>query len=189
MKGPIKNIPSLVHIRPDVENATRHFLNRRAFSSLTYMRHSASDEWTQTLCVHNVINNHRNKWVALSLPQTKAFLIMMTSSNGNISALLAFVRGIHRSPVNSPHKGQRRGTLMFSLIWPWINGWVNSGEAGDLRRHCAHQDVTLMDKLDSSHCEVYIMSSKCVSCINVALLCSVQYLVIHWTNWWRYPTV
>ena len=30
-----------------------------------------------------------------------------------------FVRGIHRWPVNSPHKGQWRGALMFSLIcWP-----------------------------------------------------------------------
>ena len=27
-----------------------------------------------------------------------------------------FVWGIHRSPVNSPHKGQYRGALMFSLI-------------------------------------------------------------------------
>ena len=27
-----------------------------------------------------------------------------------------FVRGIHRSQVNSPHKGQWRGALMFSLI-------------------------------------------------------------------------
>ena len=27
-----------------------------------------------------------------------------------------FVRGIHRSPVYSPHKGQWRGTFMFSLI-------------------------------------------------------------------------
>ena len=27
-----------------------------------------------------------------------------------------FVRRIHRSPVNSPHKGQWRGTLLFSLI-------------------------------------------------------------------------
>ena len=27
-----------------------------------------------------------------------------------------FVRGIHRSPVNSLHKGQWRGTLLFSLI-------------------------------------------------------------------------
>ena len=55
-----------------------------------------------------------------------------------------FVREIHRSPVNSPHKGQWRGALMSSLICAWINGWVNSGEAGDLRRHRAHYDVTLM---------------------------------------------
>ena len=27
-----------------------------------------------------------------------------------------FVRGIHRSPVNSPHKGQWHGALMFALI-------------------------------------------------------------------------
>ena len=32
------------------------------------------------------------------------------------SALLAILRGIHRSPVNSPHKGQWRGALIFSLI-------------------------------------------------------------------------
>ena len=35
------------------------------------------------------------------------------------------VRGIHRSPVNSPHKGHRRGALQFSLISAWINGRVN----------------------------------------------------------------
>ena len=55
-----------------------------------------------------------------------------------------FVRGIHRSPVNSPHKGQWRGALMYSLICTWINGWVNNREAGDLRRHRAHYDVTVM---------------------------------------------
>ena len=31
-----------------------------------------------------------------------------------------FVRGIHRSPVNSPHKGQWRGALTFSLICVWL---------------------------------------------------------------------
>ena len=55
-----------------------------------------------------------------------------------------FVRGIHRSPVNSPHKGQWHGALMFSLICTWINRWVNNGEAGDLRCHRAHYDVTEM---------------------------------------------
>ena len=55
-----------------------------------------------------------------------------------------FVRGIYRSPVNSPHKGQWRGALMFSLICTWINGWVNNGEAGDLRHRCTQYDVTVM---------------------------------------------
>ena len=55
-----------------------------------------------------------------------------------------FVRGIHRSLVNSPHKAQWRGALMFSLICVWINGWVNNREAGDLRRYRAHYDVTVM---------------------------------------------
>ena len=57
----------------------------------------------------------------------------------------SFVRGIHRSPVNSPHIGQWRGALMFSLIYVWINGWVNNREAGDLRRLRAHYDVTVMN--------------------------------------------
>ena len=46
-----------------------------------------------------------------------------------------FVWGIHRSPVNSLHKGQWRGALMFSLICAWTNGWLNNRETGDLRRH------------------------------------------------------
>ena len=55
-----------------------------------------------------------------------------------------FVRGIHWSPLNSPHKGQWRGALMFSLICAWINGWVSYRGAGNLRRHIAHHDVTVM---------------------------------------------
>ena len=67
------------------------------------------------------------------------------------SASLAFVRGIvrrlrgiHRSPVNSPHTDQWRGALMFSLICAWTDSWVNNQDAGDLRRHRAHYDVTVM---------------------------------------------
>ena len=55
-----------------------------------------------------------------------------------------FVRGIHRSPVNSPHKGQWRGALMFNLICARINVWVNNREAGDLRRYRTHYDVIVM---------------------------------------------
>ena len=55
------------------------------------------------------------------------------------SALLAICAG------NSPHKGQWRGALVFTLICVWINGWVNDREAGDLRRYRAHYDVTVME--------------------------------------------
>ena len=55
-----------------------------------------------------------------------------------------FVWWIHRSPVNSPHKGQWRGALIFFMICARINGWVNNREAGDFRRNPAHYDVTVI---------------------------------------------
>ena len=58
-----------------------------------------------------------------------------------------FVRGIHRSPVNSTHKGQWRGALMLPLICVWTNAWVSNRDAGDLRRNRVHYDVTEMTTL------------------------------------------
>ena len=61
----------------------------------------------------------------------------------SFSALLALCAGIHRSPVNSPHKGQWRGALMFSLICAlnkrfskqsW--GWWFKTPLRSLWRHC-----------------------------------------------------
>ena len=70
---------------------------------------------------------------------------MMTSSNGNIFRVTGHLSGeFIRSQVNSPQKGQWRGALMFSLICTRINGWVNNGEAGDLRRHRTHYDAIVM---------------------------------------------
>ena len=61
-----------------------------------------------------------------------------------------FVRGFHRSPVNFPHKGQRRGAYMFLFICAWTNAWVNNRDAGDLRHHRTHYDVIVMGRLVSS---------------------------------------
>ena len=61
-----------------------------------------------------------------------------------------FVRGIHRSPVNSTHKGQWRRALIVSLICVLINGWGNNRDAGDLRRHRAHYDVIVMKAIDTN---------------------------------------
>ena len=85
-------------------------------------------------------NHQHHSYITLS-----EILIMMTSSNGNsFPRYWPFVWGIHRSPVNSPHKVQWRGALMFSLVCVWINDWVNNHEAGDLRRSRAHYDVSVM---------------------------------------------
>ena len=55
-----------------------------------------------------------------------------------------FVRGIQRWPVvNSPHKGQWHGALMFSLICAWTKGCANNRDAGDLRCHTAFIMVSL----------------------------------------------
>ena len=87
-----------------------------------------------------------------------------------------FVRGIHRSPVNSPHKGQWRGALMFSLICARINDWVNNGEAGDLRRHRAHCDVIVIHLTRHIHlmhrwlmCRQCLHNSgtRCLHCMHV----------------------
>ena len=58
----------------------------------------------------------------------------------SFSALLAIVRGIHRSL----HKGQWRRALMFTLICGRINDLVINREAGDLRRVRVHYNVIVM---------------------------------------------
>ena len=64
---------------------------------------------------------------------------MMTSSNGKTFRLLA----LHWWPVETPHKGQWRGALLFSLICAW-NGWAINWDVGDLRRHRADYDAIVM---------------------------------------------
>ena len=61
----------------------------------------------------------------------------MTSSNGNFFRVTG--------PLCGEFTGLRwRGALMFSLIYACMNGWVNNHNAGDLRRHRCHYDVTVM---------------------------------------------
>ena len=93
-----------------------------------------------------------------------------------------FARGIHRSPANSPHKGQWRGALMFSLICAWINGWVNNGEAGDLRRHRAHYDAIVMNNPDL-HCwplDLRFTTQRDSDAQDMSILCFVGYFSLVW---------
>ena len=69
-------------------------------------------------------------------------LNVMTLSNGKNFRVTGHLCG--ELTGNSPHKGQWRGALVFSLICVWIIGWVNNREAGDLRRYRADFDVSVM---------------------------------------------
>ena len=69
--------------------------------------------------------------------------------------------GIQWSLVNFPRKGQWHRVFKFSLICAWINGWVNTCEAGPLRRHRPHYGVIIMkfwDWLRLSFSAVHIIS-------------------------------
>ena len=62
--------------------------------------------------------------------------------------------------VNSPHKGQCRGSLMLPLICAWTNGWANNREAGDLRRYGAYYEVIVMLNEDVSiHYIAFVMKT------------------------------
>ena len=87
----------------------------------------------------------------LSLINTDMFLMALLSiliwrchQMKTFSALRALCAG--NSPLTGEFPSQRPVTRSFdvSLICAWINGWVNNREAGDLRRHRAHCDVTVM---------------------------------------------
>ena len=96
-----------------------------------------------------------------------------------------FVLGIHMSPVNSPHKGQWRGALMFSLICTWTNGWVNNRDAGDFRRHCAHYYVTIMCCWCWTEHHWYQISQKADAADCDLIVMEVIHGSLDWTDWQR----
>ena len=86
------------------------------------------------------------KWTPLWTPLEKHYIHDDVMKWQHFPPYWPFLRGIHRSLVDSPQKGQWRGALVFSLICPWTNGSASNRDAGDLRRHRAHYDVNVMIK-------------------------------------------
>ena len=70
---------------------------------------------------------------------------MMTSPNRNIfrvtGPLCGEFTGHRWIPLTKASDAE-----LWCFLWsvPWINGWVNIREAGDLRRHRAHYDVIVV---------------------------------------------
>ena len=68
--------------------------------------------------------------------------VMMTSSNGNIFHFTDLLCGEFTG-----NRSQRPVTWSFDIFFfisAWTNSWANNGDAGALRPHRAHYDVTVM---------------------------------------------
>ena len=96
------------------------------------------------------LRTYRLKHAWLSVCRCSCMSLMITSSNGNIFRVIGPLGGESTDDRwNFPHKVQWRGALIFSLICAWANAWANNRDAGDLRRHHAHYDVTVMCQMRS----------------------------------------
>ena len=74
---------------------------------------------------------------------------------------------------------------MFSLICAWINGWLNNREAGDLRRHRAHYDVTVMANAFANVLK-WLMRIHLHESLNVSCCGNITYLQYHMCLIFRY---
>ena len=119
----------------------------------------------------------------------------MTSSN-DFPPYWPFVRGIHRSPVNSPHKGQWRGALMFffhlclnNRLGKQWRGWWFDTPLCPLWRHCN----VLWDRAQVSTCRrgaVHLPGYQ-MACPDICRCRSRAHLFgshIHstWYTWWSH---
>ena len=70
------------------------------------------------------------------------------------SALLALCEG--NPPATGVIPLQRPATRSFNVVFmcAWTNCWTSNREAGDLRHHCAHYNITVMGDYESksTHC-------------------------------------
>ena len=101
---------------------------------------------------------------------------IITSSNGNISALLAFYEG--NTPITDGFSSQRPVTRSFNFFFhhAWTNGWTNNRDAADLRHHRAHYDVIVMGDNIMNYFQFYIFSIYQIPIIMSVLMPSIVLL-------------
>ena len=149
----------LVSIGHRERNFSENLIEIQKFSLKKIRFHMPSANWWPFCSGHNVFvswmvvcrNEHLKKsrhsaaGVRISSLRTW-YSLWWRHQMETFSALLTICAGNSPVPGEFQHKGQWRGALMFSLICVWINGLVNFGVAGDLRRYRVHYDVIVMSR-------------------------------------------
>ena len=152
----------------------------------------------KTSCVRYYLHNSSEHPIMISpcshvsVIKWKSLLFMIDKCNDGAAkwklfpCYWPFVRGIHRTPVDSPYRGQWRGTSMFFLT----NGWAINQDPSDFKRHRTHYDVTVMlllmqillDLTPSISVDKYATSNGKGGCVSTSIAsCSVW--AANWSHW------
>ena len=134
------------------------FWNNDSYTNITHTcahYHFVTTEYTHLYFLNSIMTLNKQSARAISWwrHQMETF-----------SALLAFCAG--NSPVIGEFPAQRPVTPSFEifLICAWINSWVNNREAGDLRRHRAHDVSAMSNQHLITHGVLSMTSSWTVHC-------------------------
>ena len=93
----------------------------------------------------------------------------MTSPNGNIFRVTGHLCGEFSGHRRIPCTNASDAQLI-------INGWVSNGAVGDLRRHRAHYDVSVMEIAMNPHFQLWNIISSTI----LAIVC--QWKALSWTD-------
>ena len=110
--------------KKNCQNRLKHFWSK-LLTDFNSIKHAQS---LAVLCIVVVKSRVLSWW----RHQLKTFSTSLALCDGNPPVTGGF-------PSHQWH-----GALMFSLICAWTHGWANNRDAGELRRHRAHYDVTVM---------------------------------------------
>ena len=82
--------------------------------------------------------------------------------------------------MDSPHKGQWRGALKFSLAGAWPNDWANNRDACDLRRryYGAHYEVTVIIMVNTT-ADIQLYTNT----LHLSFVLMFPMQTTHWRNW------
>ena len=113
--------------------APSHYLNQCWITINWTLKINLSETWIKMAQFFTTKINSKTSSATWWHHQMEKFFVLLAHCVGNSPVL-----------VTTLHKGQWCWALIYSLTCTWINVSVNNCEAGDLRCHHAHYDITVM---------------------------------------------
>ena len=130
-----------IHSPFDSDFAVGYFF---MLSSIGHVFHTSYQPGLNHMILHPRKYTQRSHFVVYYCIWVERFCHMMTSSNRNTFRVTGTLCGEFTGHRWIPLTKSSEADHWCTLICAWTNGWVNNRDTGDLRRYCAHYDVTIM---------------------------------------------